>query len=230
MALLYVIYKYITFKCNEFVPGGMTQYVVLGDVVASRSVEDRGALSERLAAACEAVGAANEDAVAAPFTPLKGVDELAGVLSSPAPIYDVVDGFRERLHPQELRVAVAAGEIDVGADTDDPARMDGPAFHRADDLLAEIGGTDFRFAMDLGEDRLDATVADEVNLLLFRKREWTDRQREVVRRYRELGAQEAVADELGVSQPAVSRALERAMWPTIREIEGRLRTTFGGYG
>jgi len=207
----------------------MDRYVVLGDVVGSRDVEDRAALRGRLDAACEQVTADHADAVVAPFTPLKGVDELAGVLSTPAPSYDVVDGFREALYPHEVRLVVAAGAIDVGAGSGDAARMDGPAFHRADDLLAGLEGTAFRFAMDLGEDPLDDVVADEVNLLLFRKREWTDRQREVVRRYRDLGSQDAVAVELGVSQPAVSRVLERAMWPTIREIEGRLRATLERY-
>ena len=207
----------------------MEGYVVLGDVVDSRETEDREALRERLDGACEAVNDAHEEAVLGPFTLLKGVDELAGVLSTPAPVYDVVDGFRAALHPHELRVAAAGGVVDVGVDTGDPARMDGPSFHRADDLLTDIEDTEFRFAMDLGDDRLDDVVADEVNLLLFRKREWTDHQREVVRRYRDLESQAAVAEALGVSQPAVSRTLERAMWPTIREIEGRLRATLGRY-
>jgi hypothetical protein len=207
----------------------MDRYVVLGDVVGSRDVEDREALRESLEDACEQVTAVHEEAVVAPFAPLKGVDELAGVLSSPAPVYDVVDGFRETLHPQELRLVVARGAIDVGLDAGDPAVMDGPAFHRADELLADIGDGAFRFAMDFGDERLDRAVADEVNLLLFRKREWTDHQRRVVRLYRELGDQTAVAGELGVSQPAVSRTLERAAWPALREIEGRLRTTFARY-
>jgi len=202
---------------------------VLGDVVDSRAVEDRAALRRRLEDACERVSDAHADAVVAPFTPLKGVDELAGVLSTPAPVYDVVDRFRAALHPHELRVGVAAGEIDVGTGSNDPAAMDGPAFHRADELLVDIEGTAFRFAMDLGDEHLDTVVADEVNLLLFRKREWTDHQREVVRRYREAGSQAGVAAAMDVSQPAVSRTLERAMWPTIREIEGRLRATLERY-
>lgn len=204
-------------------------YVVLGDVVDSRDAPDRSALREDLESACAAATETAGEAVVAPVAPIKGVDELAGVLSTPGPIYDVVDGFREAMHPHELRVVVTAGEIDVGMDSADAAKMDGPAFHRADDLLEDLAGTPYRFAMDLGEDRLDDVVADEVNLLLFRKREWTDRQREAVRRYRELGSQTAVAEELSVSQAAVSRTLDRALWPTIREIETRLRDTLARY-
>lgn len=208
----------------------MTQaYVVLGDVVDSRDIDDRRAFGRRLDAVCEHLDEAHADAVVAGFAPLKGIDEFAGVLSTPAPVYDVVDAFRERLHPQEVRIAVAVGDIDVGRSTGDPARMDGPAFHRADDLLAEMATSAFRFALDLEDSPVDALVADVVNLLLFRKRQWTDRQREVVARYDERGDQRAVAEELGVSQPAVSRALSRADLQPIRQIEHRLRVTLERY-
>lgn len=204
-------------------------YVVLGDVVDSRGIEDREAFGRRLDGACRHLNEAFDGAIEAGLVPLKGIDEFAGVLSTPAPVYDVVDVFRARLHPQEARVAVAGGAIDVGRSTGDPARMDGEAFHRADDRLAEMEGTDFRFALDLEDPPVDALVADLVNMLLFRKRQWTDRQREVVGLYDELGDQQRVAEELGVSQPAVSRALSRADLQPIREIEHRLRTTLERY-
>lgn len=204
-------------------------YVVLGDVVASRDIEDREAFGRALDGTCRRLNERFDGTVEAGFTPLKGIDELAGVLSSPAPAYDVVDELRARLHPHEMRVAIAAGEIDVGRATGDTARMDGPAFHRADDLLGEMEGTAFRFALDLDDPPVDALVGDLVNLLVFRKRLWTDRQREVVGRYEDLGDQRAVAAELDVTQPAVSRALSRADLRPIREIEHRLRTTLDRY-
>lgn len=204
-------------------------YVVLGDVVDSRGIEDREAFGRVLGGACRHLNDAFDGAIEAELVPLKGIDEFVGVLSTPAPVYEIVDEVRARLHPQEARVAVAVGTIDVGRSTGDPARMDGAAFHRADDLLAEMEGSPFRFALDLEDPPVDALIADLVNLLLFRKRQWTDRQREVVALYDERGDQRSVADELGISQPAVSRALSRADRQPIREIEHRLRTTLERY-
>jgi DNA-binding transcriptional LysR family regulator len=204
----------------------MTQrYVLLGDVVASRQVDDREQFGRRLADACAAVSDAHGDAFDAPLEPLKGVDEIGGVLTGPAVLYDVLDGLRERLHPQEIRVAVAAGEVDVGADTGEVARMDGPAFHRADELLAGLAGSPLRVALDLDAAPLDDAIADEVNLLFRLKADWTDHQRRVVDAYRTTGSQSAAAGELGVSQAAVSQALSRADYATVREIETRLRRT-----
>jgi hypothetical protein len=201
------------------------RFVLLGDVVASRQVDDREAFGERLADACAAVTDAHSDAFDAPLEPLKGVDEVGGVLTDPGVLYDVLDGLRERLHPQELRVAVATGDVDVGIDTGEVSRMDGPAFHRADELLADLADSPLRVAFDLGEPGLEDALADEVNLLFLQKARWTDHQRRVVAAYRDAGSQAAVADDLGVSQAAVSQALTRANWPALREIETRLRRT-----
>lgn len=201
------------------------QYVLLGDVVDSREIDDRAAFESTLRDACRSVTASHETAFDGPLEPLKGIDEIGGVLATPAPVYDVLDALRERLHPHELRVAVASGVVDVGVDTGDVSRMDGPAFHRADELLAEIENGPLRVAMDLENAPLDTAVADEVNLLFAAKRRWTDHQRAVVASYRDTGSQAATADELDVSQAAVSQALSRASWPTIREIEHRLRAT-----
>jgi len=104
--------------------------------------------------------------------------------------------------------------------------MDGPAFHRADELLADLGTSPLRVAFDFDQAPLDGALADEVNLLFLLKARWTDRQRRVVDAYRDADSQAAAADSLGVSQSAVSQALSRASWPAIREIETRLQRTF----
>lgn len=203
--------------------------VVLGDVVASRDIPDRQGFRERLLSAIASVNETYDETVVADFALQKGVDEFGGVLDSPVHVYDIVDELTRRVHPQEVRFAVAWGEVDVAPDASDVQRMDGPAFHRADELQQSIADTAYRFAMDLDDPPLDTTLADQINLLLLRKADWTDRQHRVVARYDELGSQGAVADELDISQPAVSQALSRANYRVLRGIEGRLRETLGRY-
>ena len=57
---------------------------------------------------------------------------------------------------------------------------------------------------------------------------WTDRQCEAVRLYRRFERQEAVAQELGVSQQAVSGSLVSAGWKTLAEAEAALRDVLSG--
>jgi DNA-binding XRE family transcriptional regulator len=122
-------------------------------------------------------------------------------------------------------LAVAFGEIDVGLESGDVSKMDGPAFHRADELLNDIERENLLFDMKMDAEPLDASVSDEVNLLLSRRHDWTERQLETVRAYREHETQRDVAESLGVTPQAVSKTLNEAEWPMIETIEGRLRST-----
>lgn len=202
-----------------------TRYVLLGDVVGSREIDNRSAFGTTLSEACKTISKQYEHAFDAPLEPLKGVDEIGGVLTSADPLYDILDDIRIHIHPQELRVGVAIGRVDVGQDSGDVSQMDGPAFHRADELLDELEPSSLRVAFDLAESPLDTALADEINLVFLLKRRWTDRQRDVVRSSQHYDSQATVAQELGISQPAVSKALSRASWPELREIEGRIRST-----
>lgn len=205
------------------------RYVVLGDIVNSRDIEDRSAFQDRLSSACDAVNEAHREHLYAEFAILKGVDEIGGVLASIDPVYDVVDRLAASIRPYRIRVAVAAGTIDVGAESDDVAEMDGPAFHDADRLLDRVEDDGLPFGMSVGDDLLDTVVADEINLLLLSKRRWTDRQREIIDAYEQSGTQADVARALDITQPAVSKALDRALWPELRTIGKRLRRVLREY-
>jgi hypothetical protein len=203
------------------------RYVLLGDVVNSRAIEDREAFQGRLREACAAVSEAYAVDVDAGLDVLKGVDEVGAVLDRVRHLYDVVDEFAERLRPQRVRLAVARGAIDVGGET--VAEMDGPAFQRADRVLARIEDEDALFGFEADDDVVDPLIEGQVELLLVLKGRRSEREREVVRRYDELGTQAAVAEALGVSQPAVSKTLDRALYAEVRTLEGRLRRALEAY-
>lgn len=205
------------------------RYVLLGDVVQSRRIDDREAFRERLTGICATLNDDYETSIHAEFTVLKGVDEVGGVLSSLGDSYDIVRNLFEALRPYELRLAIASGSIDVGADSHDVAEMDGPAFHRAAELIDALEDSGLLFDMDVGKGTLDTALADEINLLLLVRQEWTDRQREVIQAYQRHDGQDGAARELGVTQQAISDALTNASWPTVHAIEKRLESTLGGY-
>jgi hypothetical protein len=204
-------------------------WIVLGDVIASKDVDGRAAFRSELDAALEEINAVHADAVHAPFTVLKGIDEVGGVLDSVAPVAEIQRTLARRLHPESIRLAVVSGEIDVNADADDVTRMDGEAFARADDLLAELADDGRTFALSGSNDALDVAVSDEIDLLELIRSEWTERQNEVVAEYERLGSQTAVAAELGVSDQAVSDHLRRANADRILEIENRLSKLLNNY-
>ena len=201
--------------------------MIVGDVIDSRSRTDRERLRTALEAGLDRANEVVREGLVAPFAVLKGVDEVGGVLTDATVLYDILDGLRERLHPQELRVAVAAGEVDVGVDAGEVARMDGPAFHRADELLATAETDDRWVGVDLGDgdDLLRTLLSDHVDLLFMIKADWTERQTEVVRLYRTEDTMDAVADRLGVSVQAVSQTLQAARARAVFDVEATLEAT-----
>lgn len=191
--------------------------VVVADVVGSRDVDDREAFGRRLRGALAAVSDRHAEAAVADFAVLKGVDEFGGVLASPGSLVAVVTDLQAALHPVATRYAAAEGVVDVGVDSGDVRRMDGPAFHRADDLLGDL--RDGRIDLDLRENRLARSVTAGLDMVLARREDWTERQVEVVESYRRRGTQRATASALGVSQQAVSRVLSQADHGRVRRAE-----------
>lgn len=194
--------------------------VVLGDVVGSRAVADRRGLDRRLRAALRAVNEAHEADIGAWFTPLKGIDEFGGTLTAAEAAYDVVRTIQEGLHPAAARYVVVAGTVDVNPDATELHVMDGPAFHRADALLADLETG--HLAVETGDPTVDDLATAAGDLALAIRERWTERQAEVAAAYRRLGTQAAVADRLGVSQQAVSKTLRAAGYDRVRRAETRL--------
>lgn len=203
-------------------PAGEPTIVVLGDVVGSREVDDRAALDRRLRSALRAVNETYGARVGAPFTPLKGVDEFGGTLAGREAAYDVARTIQTGLHPAVARYAVVAGDVDVNPDATDVSVMDGPAFHRADELLAALGADGGHFVLETGDPAVDDLATAAGDLALAVREDWTERQAEVAAAYRRLGTQAAVADRLGVSQQAVSKSLQAARYDRVQRAEARL--------
>lgn len=196
--------------------------VVVGDVVGSRSVDDREALRDDLEAAVAAANAEVGDRLVAPFAILKGVDEVAGVLADTAGADRALWALAEGIHPTGIRFAVVRGEVDVGVDSGDVAAMDGPAFHEADRVLEAVAADDRHVGLSIdgaGEPVVVELLEALANLLLAWKGEWTARQAELVGRYRGAASMTALAEAEGITVQVVSKTLARAGAETVLRTE-----------
>jgi len=200
------------------------RYVLLADVVASRELDDRERFKTTLSDALASANDQFDDELFVPVEPIKGVDEFGGVLVTLSPVYELLATILDRIHPVRVRFAVTSAEIDVGANEHRIADMDGPAFHRGDELLHTIEEDDLYAAVDTNRPA-DGLVSPTINLLLLRREALTDRQLEVIRAYERHGTQSAAAEELDVPQQAVSQALQRAEYDRTMLLRQQLRET-----
>lgn len=200
--------------------------IVIGDVIESRSVTDREALQTSLSQGVSRATDALADQTVAPFSVLKGVDEVGGVLRDPGHAYRAIREIAEAIHPTAIRFAVVHGEVDVGTTTSDISEMDGPAFHKADTLLADI--TEDGWAVALHDPDVESwllsLLADQIHLLFAWKQEWTPHQASVVREYRQRESMQALANDRNVSIQAVSQTLSRAEAEMVLSTETNLET------
>lgn len=199
-----------------------SRYVVLGDLIGSRDIDDRATFESRLKEAMEVINDSQGENMATPLTRMKGIDEFGCVLTRMESLPDVVGGLLDRIHPTLARFGIASGEIDIGYDQETVAKMDGPAFHRARDLLESIESRGLFVSIDT-DTPIDTLVSSALNALVLSREQITDRQMEVILAYEQHGTQTAAGDYLGIPQQAVSDTLYRANYQRRQAIRNDLR-------
>ena len=199
-------------------------YVISGDVISSRRIRDKEAFQKKLEGICAGVNTAHAGDIYAGFKIIKGIDEIEGVLLNISGIYEIIASILEQLYPDSMRFAVALDYIDTAVETRDTAKMDGPAFHKASDIMDTLKKSGLMFEISTGDEIMDTMISGEINLILLLKKKWSPKQHRVVSEYKKSGNQYEAAKALGITQQAVSKALARSMWKEIGGIEGRLNS------
>lgn len=197
---------------------------LFGDVMGSRSRPTAATawlerLRDRLETTCPRRLAAFEFTQGDEIQGLLPIDAdaLAPVLDAMLQPHDRPDGA------PPMRWVIAAGRIDPG---EGPAtRRTGEAFLAARDLItrAHREGDGLRCAT--GDPEADALLDDVAPVLASLIDRMTDRQREVLHLQALDGLrQEAIAERLGVSQPAISGVLARAGARDVARLTAAVRT------
>lgn len=193
-----------------------TRYVAfIADVIASRTLAARArtALQRDVAAAAREFNARYRQHLAARFAVTLG-DELQGLFTSAAPVWDVSHQLRFAFPTVDWIVACGRGALATplrrGASAPE---LDGPCFHAARSALdhAKRSGLVLTFG---GFDPPLTACASYYSALY---RGWTRRQRAVATAQRARGA--AKLDELArllrVGPSAISHLRRRMAWPLV---------------
>lgn len=197
---------------------------VMGDVVGSRQrAAAATAWLERLRGHLDR---RHPDRLA-PFEFTQG-DEIQGLLPIDAdPVALVLDATLRPHAPPDgvprMRWVIAVGSIDPG---EGPAtKRTGAAFLAARRLISGAHRDDDGLRCETGHPANDALLADVAPVLASLVDRMTDRQRQVLHLQVIDGLrQEAIADRLGVSQPAISGLLSRAGARDVARLTAAVRT------
>ena len=205
----------------------MRAVAFLAEVVEGRAGASPEALVDHLRRALEEFSREHGPSVVIPLQVSGRSPECGGALLDLSAAYVLSRSLAETFFPFSVRSAATWGDLPdpiAGRAEADP--LDGPAFETAA-LLLYRARKENRLLLVQGITPDVDRLANVLLLLLHREMEaWTERQCEAVRLYRRLERQETVAQELGVSQQAVSSALGAAGWRDLAEAEAALRDVF----
>jgi hypothetical protein len=176
---------------------------LIGDVVASREVQDREWLQRRLRQLVDQANDAYGPSIASKFVLTIG-DEFQGLLKRVEKMDELLAELRSAVHPVELRFGLGLGELDTILE-EFALGMDGPCFHRARAAVecAERKGTFIEVETGGRDDCF------QIYSLLYAglRRQWTTRQREVIDLSMMGNPGKAIAGRLGITSSAVSQHL-----------------------
>lgn len=205
-------------------------YVLLGDVVMSRNIARREEFQLRLQSACAKATKQFPATVHTKIKLLKGTDEIGAVLNSWQDAFDIVNMILDEIHPYQIRFSLVRDVIDVGDNSDDVAKMDGPAFHRAASMINDLKQTGLLFQMATGDPQTDISISNQVSMLLLLRQRWTVKHHQVVMEYKKNETQQLIASKMQITQQEVSRLLRQIHWKQYRIMENSIRQQFKALG
>jgi hypothetical protein len=196
----------------------------MGDIVASRHVEDRRLLVRRVTAGLRDIAATFEPDLLAPPARTAG-DSVVVALKHPGNAYDMALGMDLPLWPDRFRWALASGTVDIGRTSRDVSRMDGPAFHRAATALERARDSDLAFALDLDGQAETAQRVVEwlIQMCASIRAEWTPAEARVAQLMPGAVRQLDVARKLDISPQAIAQTLKRARYGDLSTAADILR-------
>jgi len=204
-------------------------YVALGDVYSSRSISQSKKFLNTLETICKKINEEYADDIFGNFKILKGIDEIGGVLSDIRHLYEIITKIQDVIYPQFMRFVVVYDVVDNPLGYRNVAKMSGPAFHKAADLMNKLKLSDLTFDASLYNESRDRFLIDVMNLILSLKRDWSSVKRQIFEEYRKTRNQYIVAEKLGITQQAVSKNLFHMKWKEIEEVEKRLKDLLKEY-
>lgn len=198
----------------------MSYFVLIGDLVASRELDNRAEVQTRFQDAVSELNRSLRGRLATPMKLTAG-DEVQALTQIPTVFVGIITHVSETLAPVQISWGIGFGQL-ATAFEDDVAKLDGPCFHRAREAV-EAAKKSSRALQVAGIEEPDATsLSALMNLIGSIRSAWTERQLEVVRKSRGR-VQKDVARSLGVDPSTVSRTLALAHYRPVLEGEDAAR-------
>jgi hypothetical protein len=206
---------------------------VIGDIVKSKRITDRGGAQKELEAQLEKTNKRHAAGIASKFTITLG-DEFQALLAAPSNIMEIINEIKSGMAGMSIRFGIGLGDITTEINSELSIGADGPAYYSARRALSEIkeferkyskpvsdiriygGKPDSDKKADVSENEI-ALINSALSACAFIKSKWTDKQKNVIDMIKLGASQRAVARELGINQSGVQRMIATSGYYTYSD-------------
>lgn len=196
---------------------------VIGDIVDSRNLNDRGEVTAQLKQAIADINLKYSSYITADFSIYAG-DEIQGLLSAPGVSYKLIQELKKYMKPIKLVFGVGVGPLATEISKRPITwELDGKVYHRAREMVNRAKKKKPSICYCL-----ENSVGDLINSLIYfieSNREFrTKHQQKVVTLYKKYGTQKKVAERLDISQATVSSILNKALFQQVNQAEENINS------
>lgn len=197
--------------------------VIIGDIIDSKKITNREQIQAQFKKMLDEINQQYAEDIASKFTITLG-DEFQGLLKNRNNVVKIITDIEMALAPIRLRFGVGIGEVSTAIDFEATTEIDGPAYHRARAMIDELAVSERQYskrqaniliASEDSNQEIDQLLNAILSVCTALKSKWTVRQWEVVEAYLQNEEnQYQAAEQLGIGQSSVSKALNAAEFVT----------------
>jgi hypothetical protein len=203
--------------------------VIIGDISGSKQMNGSDRYQTQLFMK-SAIAQLNEEYQAvmeAPATITKG-DEFQVLIESPVNAYRIVQTMQKIVFPTVYRFGIGIGSIyRMGGIL--PIEMDGPAFHRANQALAQAKKNKSSIWFISDNTSIDTLINTIFLLISAIKSKWNERHFLIYWDYLEVGTYRRVAEKRNITPQAIGDVLKNMRATEVMEAEKNLEAVLSQF-
>ena len=206
----------------------MTQqyFVIIGDMVGSRAIRERQKVQEAFQQALQQVQQEYEQEIVSPLTLTIG-DEFQTVLSKANRFFAMINRLEEHLPEIRFRYGLGVGTISTALNRKAAIGMDGPAFHFARQALEQARQYQRRFVFACARPEVAKRVDLLFNWIDVVTSTWSKEKHRILRLSQLRLTQKAIAEIIGISQPAVSQHISQPAFRLVLQTQQVIEEEIG---
>jgi hypothetical protein len=198
-------------------------YILYADMIKSRDFESNVELKSKQSAIFSEMESRFSEKILVPFRTIKGIDEFECGFINLDILLELIIHLTESLYPVKYRFSLTQGDISYVEQDQQKSILGGSAFYQINKNIEFLKTKKLFFYAELNS-LIQSQICNAIfNSILTIKYSWTERQNEVVKKYRIYNSQKELAKSLKISDQAVERILDQADWHKLKFVENEFK-------